>query len=87
MAIAVGGNGLLDVSPPVAHPTCVLRKYTTRSKNSTSYHLEIQSWRAGEPFIHLRVSSNLYNRASPGSPITLTTRAGYWHWEWIHSYQ
>ena len=87
MGLAVGLNGALDASPPAIHSVSVLRGYTTRGKNTTFYHLELQSWRSGEPYIHLKVSSALYHSRPAGTQVVLCTQAGFFDWEWLVSYQ
>ena len=87
MGLVLGLNGMLDASPAVIHSATVLRRYTTRNKNSTSYHMELQSWRGGEPYIHLHVPFWLYQSRPEGTQVQLSTQAGYFGWEWVVSYQ
>lgn len=81
-------NGLLDDSQPVVHEARIVRKYTTRSKNSTNYHVECESWREGAGTEDFRVSSAEYNTIVEGqSRLLVTTRAGGLGIEWVRGKQ
>jgi hypothetical protein len=81
----VFGNGYYDTSTPVAHKTRVLRKYTSRTKNSTNYNVEVQSWRPQEKGI-VFTGNTYYNSKREGGPATVTTGSGAFGYEWIVSY-
>lgn len=81
--LVVGANGALDRSAPTVHATTVTRTYTTRHKNSTSYHVEVRSWRAGETTHTFDVGYGFYAGVESKSPVTVTTRAGRFGWEWL----
>ena len=77
-------NGVLDTSPRVTHPALIVEKYTTRSKNSTNYHVKCQSWRAQGGTESFRVSSSEYNTVvEHRSRLEVTTRAGRFGIEWL----
>jgi hypothetical protein len=81
-------NGLLDDSQPVVHEARIVRKYTTRSKNSTNYHVECESWRDGGDTEDFKVSSSEYSSIVEGqSRLIVTTRAGGLGIEWVRGKQ
>jgi hypothetical protein len=80
----VFANGFFDSSPPVPHVTRVTRQWTSRSKNSTNYHTEVQGWRPGDVGIHFG-GSGFYHSKKQGSPVTVISKAGAFGYEWIES--
>lgn len=79
-------NGLLDDAPAVEHDSRILRKYTTRSRNSTTYHIECDSWRDPGETEDFSVSSTDYGAVIEGqSRLVVTTGAGRLGMEWIKS--
>jgi Cu/Ag efflux protein CusF len=81
-------NGLTDGSPEAVHDARVVRKYTTKSKNTTNHHVECQSWREPGETMSFRVGSAEYNRVVEGrSHLRVTTRAGGLGVEWLVSKQ
>jgi len=81
-------NGVTDASQPVAHDVLIIRKYTTKSKNSTNYHVECQSWRGAEKTEKFSINSAAYSRVVEGkSKLRATTRAGGLGIEWLVSKQ
>jgi hypothetical protein len=81
-------NGWLDASPPVPHQTLVVKKHTTKNKNSTSYYVSLRSWRDARTTEKLSVHEALYNQVTPGKTvITAVTRAGHFGFEWWVSYR
>lgn len=81
-------NGLTDGSPPTAHDARIVRKYTTKSKSKTNYHVECQSWSEPGKTVSFRVGSTEYNRVAEGkSNLRVTTRAGGLGVEWLVSKQ
>lgn len=79
---AIGANGALDESRPVAHATRVLRTRTVRNKNSTTYYVIVAGWRDREP-VELTVSSSFMSTVSKGSRVIVTVGPGYFGWEWL----
>lgn len=81
-------NGMTDGSPPVPHDARIVRKYTTKSKNTTNYHVECQSWSEPGKTMSFRVGSAEYERVVEGqSHLRVTTRAGSLGVEWLVSKQ
>jgi hypothetical protein len=85
-ASVVFANGFFDTSAPVEHQTTVLRRWTTRSKNSTNYHTKVASWRPGEDGVTIGGSS-FYNSKREGGPAVVVSAAGALGYEWIVSYR
>lgn len=81
-------NGYLDKSQPVIHETVVLSKYISRSKDSTTYYANVESWRADGGIEAIRVSSYDYDRIIPRkTEITVTTKPGKFKHEWLVGYK
>ena len=81
-------NGQLDVSPAAPHMATVVSRYTTRSKGSTTYHVEVKSWRKGREREHLTVWVSDYNRvvAAPHhSQMRVVTKPVQLGFEWVVS--
>jgi len=79
-------NGVTDASQPVVHDVLIIRKYTTKSKNSTNYHVECQSWRGPGITEKFSINSASYTRVVEGkSKLRATTRAGGLGIEWLVS--
>jgi hypothetical protein len=77
-------NGYLDQSQPVNHETLVVGKHISRSKNSTSYYVRVESWRKDGDKESLRVSRNEYDRVVPQkTELTVTTKPGKFKYEWL----
>jgi len=87
--LAVGGalilNGSLDASTPAVHTMLIRNMKTTRHKNSTSYYMELKSWRPGEIGVEIKVPGSFYGRHSVGRSATVTTKSGWLGWEWVVS--
>jgi hypothetical protein len=81
-----GGAHLLDVelddAKVTVHPTTVARTWVTRSKNGSTNHVSIRSWRRDETEIELPYTMT---RASwqPGDKVKVGSRPGAFGWEWI----
>ena len=81
-------NGVTDASQPETHDAVIVRKYTTRSKNSTNYHVECQSWREPGETENFGVGFADYKQVVEGkSKLRATTRAGGLGIEWLVSKQ
>ena len=84
MGSIAGLNGLLDNSPVVQHEATIVRKYTSRAKNSTNYHVECKSWRDPAETERFQISSSEYQNVREGqSQMLVTTHAGGLGIEWI----
>ncbi len=84
-ALAAGLNGALDEAPPVAHATTVRGRHKVSGKNSTTYYLDVDSWRPGERTVALEVPYGVYKQLAPGAPVVVTTGPGRFGWEWLRS--
>ncbi len=81
-------NGYLDTSPTVQHRAEAVEKHYTRSKDSTTYHVVLRSWREGRSREEIIVSRSVYAATRPGaSEITVGTRAGRLGFQWVESYR
>ena len=81
-------NGRQDTRRPRDHVAKVLNKYAVRNKNSTAYHVEVESWGKKRKMEHLRVSSRLYDSLVPGkSRLNIRTSPGALECEWIRAVQ
>jgi hypothetical protein len=80
-------NGALDDSPQVTHTAVIVEKYTTRSKNTTKYHVKCVSWRKpGGGTESFQINSADYNAVVENrSKMVVTTRAGALGVEWLVS--
>lgn len=81
-------NGVTDTSPEETHDALIVRKYTTRSKNSTNYHVECQSWREPGETEKFGISVGDYKGVvERRSKLRATTHAGGLGIEWLVSKQ
>jgi hypothetical protein len=79
-----GLNGMLDNSPAVEHEARIIRKYTTRNKNKTNYHVECTSWRNPAETESFQISSGEYSKVVEGqSNLLVTTHNGWLGMEWV----
>jgi hypothetical protein len=78
-------NGITATAPVESHRVPVTGKHISRSKNSTSYYLEIQPWREGLD-TSLRVDSGWYNRYEAGDTIGIDSRMGGLGYEMLLEY-
>lgn len=77
-------NGFLDKSPPVEHEVLVTRKYTSKSKNSTNYHMVTETWREGEKEEKFGASRRFYHSIQPyETKLIITTKPGKFGFEWV----
>jgi hypothetical protein len=76
-------NGWLDHGAPTPHIARVIDKYETRTKNGSSYHVLLESWRRNDPE-KISVSHATYERIEPiQTTFTVTTKPGALGREWI----
>jgi len=81
-------NGILDTSPHSGHEARVLQKYVTRSKNSTTYHVQVESWRSPTQPETISIRSSDYGRIQPGRTTVLAvTKPGRLGFEWLVAYE
>jgi len=75
-------NGMSDTSVPAEHAALVLNKEVHTSKNP-SYHLYVQSWRAGHEPEDLRAGYKVYQKVIPGKDrVRVVTQPGKLGFEW-----
>lgn len=80
-------NGALDREEAASHEAVVLKKYTTRSRHGTNYHLQVASWREGHAAEALRTNRTFYDAIQPEtSRLRIRTRPGALGAEWIESF-
>ncbi len=81
-------NATLDESPAVTHHAKIVEKYTTKSKNSTNYHVRCASWREPGETESFSVTRNEYGTIMVNqSDMVVTARAGRFGLEWLVSKQ
>jgi len=80
--VAVGMNELADMSPATPHRTVVLNVSSDREEAS---YVVVQSWRPAEPSLYLLVTVQQHSGLKLGSPLLVTTRPGFFRWEWVES--
>ena len=79
-------NGSQDKQPPTDYAVEVVKKYTTHSRRSTTYHVHVASWRPDEETESLTVSRRLYGQVTPGqSRLSVLTGPGALKCEWVRS--
>ena len=88
LALMILANGAFDQQEPAEHTVAVTQKYVTRSKNSTTYHVKVRSWRESHFEEHLTVPSGAYPAIVPGqTQFRVVTKPGALNFEWIDTYQ
>lgn len=75
-------NGRADPGPETVRATRIASHYTTRSKNSTTYHLVVDPWREGLEPPHFTVSRALHESLFQNAPVEVVTRPGALGFEW-----
>jgi hypothetical protein len=83
-------NVRFDGSPPVMHATTALNKQENVNRRVTlGYAVEVPNWThgKGDPSRWLSCSKALFERASSGTPLGVTTHAGFFGWEWVSAVQ
>jgi len=79
-------NGAFDDSPPTTHNIVIVEKYTTRSKNTTHYHVRCPSWRKPGETESFQIPADEYNAVVPHrSKIVVVTKPGWLGVEWLVS--
>jgi hypothetical protein len=81
-------NGYLDESDTSVRPARVDGRRVSKSRNSTSYYVSVESWRQGHDVEEIKVPHDTYSRAKPAETVmVLETREGRYGFEWIEGYQ
>ena len=77
-------NGKYDPGRSIVHTVTVIDKYTTRSKNHTSYYVRVQSWRPNRSSELFSVSrSRYYSLNAYQSQVAIETKPGHLGFEWV----
>ena len=86
LLIALSGlltaNGALDHNPPQKIQSVILRKYISRSRRSTTYHLDVRSWRPGRSDEDLQIGSRTYSVLSEGQRVSIELHPGFVGVQW-----
>jgi len=81
-------NGYLDTSDTTVHQALVDGRRISKSKNSTSHYVAVESWRSGVDIEEIKVTRHTYNQVIPGVTIMiLGTRTGRYGFEWVERYR
>lgn len=81
-------NGWLDRSPATERHARIVEKFTRRSKNSTNYHVRVESWRKPGETESFQISSSDYPNVTPHhSELIVVTHDGHLGVEWFESKQ
>ena len=83
MGSLVFTNGYFDSSQPVKHNTKITDKYSSRSKNSTSYFIKYIYWDEKKTEESISVSYDDYEASKKNDEIIFTTSEGRWGYEWL----
>ena len=75
-------NGAADRAPSRTVQTSVIRKYASRGRYSTSYHLVVSSWRSVGGSEKLRVNRETYYAMSSGQQIVVSVHSGVFALPW-----
>lgn len=79
-------NAQLDGAADEVRTAVVVEKYTTRSKNTTNYHIRIASWRNPAETISFRTDATTYQAVVPNrSRLEVVTRPGALAMDWEKS--
>ncbi|MEI8176004.1 MAG: hypothetical protein WCG78_03970 [Candidatus Omnitrophota bacterium] len=79
-------NGARDTGRSSVHSTIVTGTYVTHSKNSTTYHVQVRSWREGQVWEEFTTDSRTYSRLYANrSTAIIVTRPGALGFEWVVS--
>jgi hypothetical protein len=81
-------NMEMDASPPAVHATTVIDRTMHRGRRGRrSYSVTLAAWDGSHGAQKLGVSQSDYDRYAPGTPVTVTTRAGYLHLAWLEKFE
>ncbi|MCX5694737.1 MAG: hypothetical protein NT014_06440 [Candidatus Omnitrophica bacterium] len=79
-------NGVGDKNEPVCHTVAVVRQFSTVSKNTTTYHVDVGSWRPGHNTEHFTVDRDTYKNIQLGkTEAIIVTKPGALGFEWLVS--
>ncbi len=80
-------NCKTDHSSVIRHEVLVLSKRVEKSKSSTSYYMNVASWRDARGAERLRVSRDFFQQVQPSeSRVEIASRSGALRYEWVESY-
>jgi len=84
----VSGNGYLDKTPAVYHAVRTAGKRYSKSKNTTTYYVLLESWRDSHATEEINVNKRSYDQVHSGMTFMgITTRMGYLGYEWLVAYK
>jgi hypothetical protein len=84
----VVANGYLDKTPANYHEVMAVNKRYTRSKDSTTYYVKLESWRENHAREEIKVNKHSYDKIHDGMTVMgITTRPGYLGYEWLVAYR
>lgn len=84
----VTGNGYLDEFPAAYHEVRATGKHYSKSKNSTTYYVLLESWRDSHVTEEIKVNKRSYDQIHSGITFMgITTRPGYLGYEWLVAYK
>jgi uncharacterized membrane protein YiaA len=75
-------NGALDQAPPRKIQSIVIRKYVTHGRRSTTYHVDVRSWRPGRTDEDLQVGSRTFSATAEGHGVSIELHAGFVGVQW-----
>jgi hypothetical protein len=76
------GNGALDHAPPPKIQSIVIRKYVTHGRRSTTYHVDVRSWRPGRTDQDLQVGSRTFSAIAEGHGVSIELHPGFVGVQW-----
>lgn len=65
-----------DPSPGTSYPVAVTSKYTSQSRSSTDYHLQLPAWGPRKAPSEVTVTDTIYNALQPGDPVCMILHPG-----------
>lgn len=82
IALGLLTNAFLDPSPPISHPSEVLRRVNTQKGAD---RLVLRGFRPGQPELSLREGLLVRGGLAVGQPVTITVHTGLFGWARISS--
>ena len=80
-------NIRMDKSPAEVVYSQIESKYVSHHKNSTSYHIKVNSWQKRDEVVRIRVSYSEYYRMAIGRSLRLYVHPGYFNVGWLERYE
>lgn len=82
IALVIAMNGALDWRPTMVVRARIVGMRVTSGKYSSTYHLDLASWRPGRTTEDIAVGSGLYARASVGRQVAVEVHPGLFGLPW-----